>query len=99
MSIVGKDITQDIVIEALETTLRQESAAREPNRARKQCRVDDEIGEYYEEDAYYGQDDDVEFDDGYEQEYWAEVGDESWHDCEEAYYQRDTATMQDFDVS
>eukprot|EP00959_Pyramimonas_sp_CCMP1952_P356082 7457355-Pyramimonas_sp.AAC.1 len=67
MSIVGKEITQDNVTEALETTFGQESTVYEPNHARKQYHVDDETGEYYEEDAYYGQDEELEFDDGYEQ--------------------------------
>eukprot|EP00959_Pyramimonas_sp_CCMP1952_P040560 848240-Pyramimonas_sp.AAC.1 len=44
MSLVGKDITQDKVIEALETTYGQESTVYEPNHARKQYHVDDDIG-------------------------------------------------------
>eukprot|EP00959_Pyramimonas_sp_CCMP1952_P199429 4171400-Pyramimonas_sp.AAC.1 len=67
MSIVGKDITQGKVIEALETTFGQESAAYEPRHARKQYHVDDEIGEDNEENTYYGQYDELEFDGGYEQ--------------------------------
>ena len=55
MSIVGKDIAQDKVIEALETTFGQESTVFEPNHARKQYYVDEEGAEYYEEDAYFGQ--------------------------------------------
>ena len=67
----------------------------EPQHARRQYYVD-ENGDHYEEELYtYDAEEDFPTD--YEQEYWAE-DDDTRHDCEESYYQRDTTTQwTDFD--
>eukprot|EP00959_Pyramimonas_sp_CCMP1952_P010649 223158-Pyramimonas_sp.AAC.1 len=70
MSVGGKDITHDKVIEPLGTTFGQESITHEPNHARKQYIVDEDAAEYYDEEFYTGELEDEP--DGHDQTHWAE---------------------------
>eukprot|EP00959_Pyramimonas_sp_CCMP1952_P268025 5603984-Pyramimonas_sp.AAC.1 len=83
------DITQEKVVEALETTFGQEGIMHEPNHARKEHFVDEDTAEHYEEEFYTGEPEDEPNE--HDQACQAE-DDETWHDCDESHYQRDPSS-------